>query len=138
MFQLDILWIVVGGESALEYMASRPDAVHGLPRQGPRLGHARNADGTIGKPVEDAGPGMLDFPDVFRAGDRGDKHFFIEHDEPQLATPAPRTPSSRPRRRGSSIWQRAVVAAHGYATGGGVPSALASSPGSQSHTSTRG
>jgi hypothetical protein len=24
---------------------------------------------------------------VFRAGDRGDKHFYIEHDEPQLSHP---------------------------------------------------
>ena len=35
------------------------------------------------------GPGMLDFPDLFAAGDaRGlDKHFFIEHDAPWLSHP---------------------------------------------------
>ncbi|HZN90821.1 MAG TPA: hypothetical protein VFB44_17720, partial [Thermoleophilaceae bacterium] len=38
---------------------------------------------------EDVGPGMLDFPDLFDAGDgRGlDKHYFIEHDSPWLSHP---------------------------------------------------
>ena len=30
---------------------------------------------------------MLDFPDLLAAGDEGDKHFFIEHDEPWLSHP---------------------------------------------------
>ena len=40
---------------------------------------------------EDAGPGMLDFPDLFDAGDgrngQHDKHYFIEHDDPTLSHP---------------------------------------------------
>ena len=51
---------------------------------------------------EDAGPGMLDFPDLFDAGDRTDKHYFIEHDDPQLRSRATRRRSSRPRGSGSS------------------------------------
>jgi hypothetical protein len=40
---------------------------------------------------EDAGPGMLDFPDLFDAGDGRnglhDRHYFIEHDDPRLSPP---------------------------------------------------
>lgn len=85
MFQLDILWIVVGGESAVEYVGADPTRYMGYHVRDHVWGTRRNADGTIGKQDEDAGPGMLDFPDVFRAGDKGDKHFIIEHDEPQLS-----------------------------------------------------
>jgi sugar phosphate isomerase/epimerase len=87
MFQLDILWIVVGGESAVEYIGADPRRYMGYHVRDHVWGARRNADGTIGKQDEDVGPGMLDLPDVFRAGDRGDKHFFIEHDEPQLSHP---------------------------------------------------
>ena len=38
---------------------------------------------------EDVGPGSIDFPDIFAAGQgrRVDKHFIIEHDEPPLSHP---------------------------------------------------
>ena len=89
MFELDILWIVVGGESAVEYLGADPARYMGYHVKDHVWGTRRNADGTPGNPVEDLGPGMLDFPDVFRVGDvRGsDKHFFVEHDEPQLSHP---------------------------------------------------
>ena len=87
MFELDILWIVVGGESAVEYLRAGPTRYMGYHVKDHVWGTRRNADGTAGNPVEDVGPGMLDFPDVFRAGAGGDKHFFIEHDEPQLSHP---------------------------------------------------
>jgi sugar phosphate isomerase/epimerase len=89
MFELDILWIVVGGESPLEYLGRDAARYMGYHVKDHVWGTRRNPDGTPGNPVEDVGPGMLDFPDVFRAGDvRGpDKHFFIEHDEPQLSHP---------------------------------------------------
>jgi sugar phosphate isomerase/epimerase len=87
MFELDILWIVVGGESAVEYLRADPARYMGYHVKDHVWGTRRNADGTVGNPVEDVGPGMLDFADVFQAGDRGDKHFFIEHDEPQLSHP---------------------------------------------------
>jgi sugar phosphate isomerase/epimerase len=89
MFELDILWIVVGTESAVDYMSADPSRFMGYHVKDHVWGTRRKADGTPDNPVEDVGPGMLDFPDVFRAGDvRGsDKHFFIEHDEPQLSHP---------------------------------------------------
>jgi sugar phosphate isomerase/epimerase len=88
-FELDILWIVVGGESAVAYVGADPSRYMGYHVKDHVWGTRRNADGTEGNPVEDVGPGMLDFPDVFRAGDRrgSDKHYFIEHDEPQLSHP---------------------------------------------------
>ena len=87
MFELDILWIVVGGESPVEYLRAGSSRYMGYHVKDHVWGTRRNADGTAGNPVEDVGPGMLDFPDVFRAGEGGDKHFFIEHDEPQLSHP---------------------------------------------------
>ena len=89
MFELDILWIVVGGESPLTYLRADPARYMGYHVKDHVWGTRRNADGTEGNPVEDVGAGMLDFPDVFRAGDRrgSDKHFFVEHDEPQLSHP---------------------------------------------------
>jgi sugar phosphate isomerase/epimerase len=82
MFELDILWIVVGGESPIDYLRAMPRRYMGYHVKD----HVWGGRGE-GNPVEDVGPGMLDFPDVFRAGDRGDKHFYIEHDEPQLSHP---------------------------------------------------
>jgi sugar phosphate isomerase/epimerase len=87
MFELDLLWIVVGGESPLDYLRAHSERYMGYHVKDHVWGVRLNADGTVGNPVEDVGPGMLDFPDVFRAGERGDKHFFIEHDEPLLSHP---------------------------------------------------
>jgi sugar phosphate isomerase/epimerase len=88
-FELDLLWITVGGESPIAYLSADPARFMGYHVKDHVWGTRRNADGTPGNPVEDVGPGMLDFPDVFRAGEaRGsDKHFYIEHDEPQLSHP---------------------------------------------------
>jgi sugar phosphate isomerase/epimerase len=88
-FQLDILWIAVGGESPVEYVGADPSRYMGYHVKDHVWGTRRAADGSELNPVEDVGPGMLDFPDVFRAGDvRGsDKHFYIEHDEPLLSHP---------------------------------------------------
>jgi sugar phosphate isomerase/epimerase len=89
MLELDILWIVVGGESPIDYLRRDAARFMGYHVKDHVWGVRRNPDGTAGNPVEDVGPGMLDFPEVFRAGDvRGsDKHFYIEHDEPLLSHP---------------------------------------------------
>jgi sugar phosphate isomerase/epimerase len=87
LFELDILWIVVGGGNPIEYLRADPTRYMGYHVKDHVWGVRRAADGTIANPVEDVGPGMLDFPDVFRAGDWGDKHYFVEHDEPQLSHP---------------------------------------------------
>ena len=99
-FELDLFWITEGGSNARRVPVSRPGAVLRLPREGPRVGRPPKADGSDEADFEDAGPGMLDFPDLFDAGDgRGlDKHYFIEHDSPWLSHPDdPARPSSRPR-----------------------------------------
>ncbi len=87
MLELDILWIVVGGESPLDYLRRDPSRYMGYHVKDHVWGTRRNPDGTAGNPVEDVGAGMLDFADVFRAGAGSDKHYFIEHDEPQLSHP---------------------------------------------------
>jgi sugar phosphate isomerase/epimerase len=86
-FELDILWIVVGGENPVEYLRADPTRYMGYHVKDHVWGTRRTAEGTPDNPVEDVGPGMLDFPDVFRAGDRGDKLYFVEHDWPQLSHP---------------------------------------------------
>jgi sugar phosphate isomerase/epimerase len=88
-FELDLLWITVGGESAVEYIGADPSRYMGYHVKDRVWGTRRTADGSPDNPVEDVGPGMLDFPDVFRAGDRRgtDMHFFIEHDWPLLSHP---------------------------------------------------
>jgi sugar phosphate isomerase/epimerase len=88
-FELDLLWITVGGESAVAYLGADPTRYMGYHIKDHVWGTRTAPDGTVLNPVEDVGPGMLDLPQVFRVGDvRGaDKHFFIEHDEPQLSHP---------------------------------------------------
>jgi sugar phosphate isomerase/epimerase len=83
-FELDLFWITEGGANGVEYLSADPGryiAYHVKDHVwGDRLDEAD---------FEDAGPGMLDFPDLFAAGEgRGlDKHFFIEHDSPWLSHP---------------------------------------------------
>jgi sugar phosphate isomerase/epimerase len=83
-FELDLFWITEGGASGVEYLSADPAryvAYHVKDHVwGDRLNEAD---------FEDVGPGMLDFPDLFAAGQgRGpDKHFFIEHDSPWLSHP---------------------------------------------------
>ena len=83
-FELDLFWITEGGANAVEYLSADPSrfwAYHVKDHVWGRRANAAN--------FEDVGPGMLDFPDLFAAGNgrRLDKHFFIEHDEPWLSHP---------------------------------------------------
>ena len=83
-FELDLYWIVVGGESPLDYLSRDP-------ARWP-LYHVKDKtwkDRPDEKDWEDVGPGSIDFPDIFAAGQgrRVDKHFIIEHDWPQLSHP---------------------------------------------------
>ena len=73
-FELDLYWILAGGESPLEYLSADPSRYVGLPRQGPHL-EARpdvlNPDGSVKDEVqefEDVGPGVDRLPDIFAAG----------------------------------------------------------------------
>jgi sugar phosphate isomerase/epimerase len=84
LFQLDLFWITEGGESGVEYLSADPARYFSYHVKDHVWGDRLNeAD------FEDVGPGMLDFPDLFEAGDgrRLDKHFIIEHDSPWLSHP---------------------------------------------------
>jgi sugar phosphate isomerase/epimerase len=84
LFQLDLFWITEGGESGVEYLSADPARYFSYHVKDHVWGDRPNeAD------FEDVGPGMLDFPDLFEAGDgRGlDKHYIIEHDSPWLSHP---------------------------------------------------
>ena len=87
-FELDLYWIVYGGESPVHYLADDP-ARFPLYHVKDRTWRNRPND----QDWEDTGPGSIDFPDIFRAGDvRGvDKHFIIEHDWPLLSHPNAQT-----------------------------------------------
>jgi len=84
-FELDLYWIVYGGESPVHYLAEDP-ARFPLYHVKDRTWRDRGPDV---QDWEDTGPGSIDFPDIFDAGDgRGlDKHYIIEHDWPQLSHP---------------------------------------------------
>jgi sugar phosphate isomerase/epimerase len=86
-FELDLFWITEGGANAVEYLSAHPDWYVAYHVKDHVWGDRRAADGSDLPDWEDAGPGMLDFPDLFDAGDRTDKHYFIEHDDPQLSHP---------------------------------------------------
>jgi sugar phosphate isomerase/epimerase len=83
-FELDLFWITEGGGNGVEYLSADPSRYWAYHVKDHVWGDRLDAND-----FEDAGPGMLDFPDLFAAGDgRGlDKHFFIEHDEPWLSHP---------------------------------------------------
>jgi sugar phosphate isomerase/epimerase len=90
-FQLDLFWVTEGGGNGVEYLRADPSRYVSYHVKDHVWGDRRSADGSTDLPDwEDAGPGMLDFPDLFDAGDgngRLDKHYFIEHDDPQLSHP---------------------------------------------------
>jgi sugar phosphate isomerase/epimerase len=90
-FQLDLFWVTEGGGNGVEYLSADPGRYFSYHVKDHVWGDRRAADGSDLPDWEDAGPGMLDFPDLFDAGDgrsgRFDKHFFIEHDDPQLSHP---------------------------------------------------
>ena len=87
-FELDIYWIVYGGESPVHYLSEDP-ARFPLYHVKDRTWRDRGPDV---QDWEDTGPGSIDFPDVFEAGDGRwlDKHFIIEHDWPLLSHPGER------------------------------------------------
>ena len=87
-FELDLHWIVVGGESPVHYMQEYSERIP--------LYHVKDKtwrDRPSEQDWEDVGPGSIDFPDIFAAGEgRGlDKHFIIEHDWPLLSHPDDKT-----------------------------------------------
>ena len=84
-FELDLYWIVYGLESPVHYLADDP-ARYPLYHVKDKTWRDRGPDI---QDWEDCGPGSIDFPDIFAAGDghRLDKHFIIEHDWPKFSHP---------------------------------------------------
>ena len=81
-FELDLYWITEGGGNAVTYLSADPRRYISY--------HVKDhvwGDRPGSPDWEDAGPGMLDFPDLFDAGDRSEKYYFIEHDQPTLSHP---------------------------------------------------
>ena len=84
-FELDLFWITEGGSNAVEYLSADPARFFAY--------HVKDhvwGDRPDEADFEDVGPGMMDFPDLFAAGNpngRLDKHYFIEHDSPWLSHP---------------------------------------------------
>jgi sugar phosphate isomerase/epimerase len=90
-FQLDLFWVTEGGGNGVQYLSADPGRYVSYHVKDHVWGDRRAADGSDLPDWEDAGPGMLDFPDLFDAGDgrngQHDKHYFIEHDDPTLSHP---------------------------------------------------
>lgn len=84
-FELDLYWIVYGSESPVHYLSADPAR---FPLYHVKDRTWRDRGPTI-QDWEDVGPGSIDFPDCFDAGDGSglDKHYVIEHDQPQLSHP---------------------------------------------------
>jgi sugar phosphate isomerase/epimerase len=84
-FELDLYWIVYGGEDPTAYLSADP-ARFPLYHVKDRTWKDRGPDI---QDWEDTGPGAIDFVQIFTAGDARwvDKHFVIEHDQPTLSHP---------------------------------------------------
>ena len=81
-FELDLFWVTEGGGNGVTYLSTDPGRYISY--------HVKDhvwGDRPDAPDWEDAGPGMLDFPDLFDAGDRAEKYYFIEHDDPTLSHP---------------------------------------------------
>ena len=87
MFELDLYWIIYGNENPLAYLSEHANASSPTTS---RTGSGRTRPDA--DDFEDAGPGRIDFPDIFAVGTEGgpDEHYFIEHDQPLLSHPRPR------------------------------------------------
>jgi sugar phosphate isomerase/epimerase len=81
-FELDLFWVTEGGGNGVTYLSADPGRYISYHIKDHVWGDRPDAPDW-----EDAGPGMLDFPDLFAAGDRQDKYYLIEHDDPTLSHP---------------------------------------------------
>ena len=91
MFELDLYWIIYGNENPLAYLSEHRNRFFAY--------HVKDRvwkDRPDADDFEDAGPGRIDFRDIFAVGDDGpDKHYFIEHDQPLLSHPDLGTPRAQ-------------------------------------------
>lgn len=83
-FEMDLYWIIAGGESPIDYLARDP-ARWPLYHVKDRTWKDRPGE----EDWEDVGPGAIDWPQIFEAGvgRRTDTHYVVEHDWPPLSHP---------------------------------------------------
>jgi sugar phosphate isomerase/epimerase len=72
-FEMDLYWIVKGGQDPLKYFARWPGRIE--------LVHVKDAAGPPGRQMMDVGAGTIDWRGIFARGKQaGIKHCFVEHD----------------------------------------------------------
>ena len=81
-FELDLYWIIRGGQNPLEYLENHADRFFAYHVKDRTWGDRPNEED-----FEDVGPGAIDFPDIFAVGIATPKHYFVEHDAPWLSHP---------------------------------------------------
>jgi len=77
-FQLDVYWMVKGGQDPLHYLRGRPGRF-------PML-HLKDSSGAPEHRMMEVGSGTIDWPAILNRGsEAGVRHLFVEHDEPASA-----------------------------------------------------
>ncbi len=73
-FEMDLYWIVKGGQDPLEYFARWPGRIE--------LVHVKDAGAPPGREMRDVGAGVIDWRRIFARGKQaGIRHCFVEHDD---------------------------------------------------------
>jgi sugar phosphate isomerase/epimerase len=73
-FEMDLYWIVKGGEDPLKYFARWPGRIE--------LVHVKDAAAPPGREIRDVGAGTTDWRRIFARGKQaGINHCFVEHDD---------------------------------------------------------
>src|SRR3989475_4408761 len=74
-FEIDLYWMVKGGQDPLAYFARLPGRVP--------MVHVKDSAGPPAHRMVDVGAGKIDFKKIFAQRDQaGIRHFFVEHDQP--------------------------------------------------------
>lgn len=77
-FELDVYWMVKGGQDPVHYLRSWPGRF-------PLL-HLKDSSGAPEHRMTDVGSGAIDWPAILNRGSgAGVRHLFVEHDEPASA-----------------------------------------------------
>jgi sugar phosphate isomerase/epimerase len=73
-FEMDLYWIVKGGQDPLKYIARWPGRIE--------LVHVKDAAAPPAREMRDVGAGTIDWRRIFARGKQaGIKHCFVEHDD---------------------------------------------------------
>jgi sugar phosphate isomerase/epimerase len=75
VFQMDIFWIIRGGQDPLRYFERFPGRFHSV--------HVKDMDASPERRMVDVGKGSIDFRKILGQHERaGIRHYFVEHDSP--------------------------------------------------------